>query len=39
MTSMLYILYKFSRFRKMLLAILTDMESVSNTKDVDIKYQ
>jgi len=36
--SMLYILYKISRSRNVLLDILTDMESVWNTKDGDIKY-
>jgi len=35
---MLYILNKISRYRKVLLEILTDMESVWNTKDGDIKY-
>ena len=36
--SILYILYTISRFRKVLLEILTDMEFVWNTKDGDIKY-
>jgi len=36
--SMLYILYKISRFRKVLLEIWTDMESVWNNKDGDLKY-
>jgi len=36
--SMLYILYKISRSRKVLLEILTEMQSVWNTKDGDIKY-
>jgi len=36
--SMLYILYKISRSRKVLLDILTDMESLWNTKDGDIIY-
>ena len=34
--NMLYISYKISRFRKVLLEILTDMESVWNTKDGNI---
>jgi len=36
--SMLYILYKISRSRKVLLEILTDMEFARNTKDSAIKY-
>jgi len=36
--NMLYILYKISRSRKVLLEILTVMESVWNTKDGDIIY-
>jgi len=36
--SKLYNLYKISWSRKVLLEILTDMESVWNTKDGDIKY-
>jgi len=35
---MLYILYKISRFRKVLLEMLTDMQSVWNTTDGDMKY-
>jgi len=36
--TVLYILYKISRFRNVLLEILTDMGSVWNTNDGDIKY-
>ena len=35
---MFHSLYKISRFRKVLLEILTDMESEWNTKDGDMKY-
>jgi len=36
--SMLHILYKIPKSRKVLLEISTDMESVWNTKDVHTKY-